>query len=190
MKTLKVSEKAALFLSRFHASSILTLLALIAVVVGMSVVGVAEAHADRSGGDSRVWVDRVRSAQRALALDYELVDLATNQLDTHTRAELEAIALDQAQIWGDTILEGDFAADEVVTLDLVQRVMQGGEFLGYRITYSSKAWDTSGCRAEHAGYDPDCIEGRIAESTFVAPGLNYWFRDHTALAEFFPGIRR
>ena len=190
MKTLKVSEKAAFILSRVHASSVLTLIALVVALLSVSVVGMAEAQADRSGGDSRVWVDRVRLAQRALALNYELVDLATNQIDAHTRAELEAIALDQAQIWGDTILEGDFAADEAVTLDLVQKVMQSGEFLGYRITYSSMAWDTSGCRAEHAGYDPDCVEGRIVESTFVAPGLNYWFRDDTAFAEFIPGTRR
>lgn len=189
MKTLKVSEKVAFILSLFRASSAITFFLLIAALLTLSVIGV-EARADRSGGDSRIWVDRVRAAQRAFALDYELVDLATNQLDSHTRAELDAIALDQAQIWGDTILEGDFAAEEAVTLDLVQKVMQGGEFLGYRITYSSRAWDTSGCRAEHAGYDPDCIEGRIVESTFVASGLNYWFRDDTALAEFIPGVRR
>lgn len=197
MKALKVSEKSTSVLPlvasavgsfvRFGVrSGVMSVVVLVLMSLTISVAGMAEAHADRSGEASRVWVDFVRLAQRSFGLSYELIDLATNQLDAHTRAELEAIALDQAQVWGDTILEGDFVAEEAVSLDKVQKVMHNGEFLGYRITYSSKAWDTSGCRAEHAGLDPDCIEGRIVESSFVSPDLFYWFRDDTAFAEFVP----
>lgn len=95
------------------------------------------------------------------------------------------IASDQAQIWGDTILEGDYQADGNTELDTVERLEMNGQFIGYRIFYSEKAWETANC--EYNG-EPDtlegCTEGRIQEGTIVSREKNNWTRDSSHYAEF------
>jgi hypothetical protein len=92
-------------------------------------------------------------------------------------------------IWGDTILEGDYYADEDVQIDKIESLYKKDEFVGYRITYSSKAWDTSTCQFD--GVDlttlESCLAGRIQESGFVSADFKRFERDHRALAEFVRG---
>ena len=113
-------------------------------------------------------------------------DEGANDLDTKNLETLHEIAHDQAQVWGDTILEGDYAADGKTSLDRVESLSIGGKFVGYRITYSEKGWMTATC--EYRG-EPDqlegCQEGRISEASLVSPQFDNYTRDINAYAEFY-----
>jgi hypothetical protein len=107
-----------------------------------------------------------------------------------TESELKIfyeLAKDQAGVWSDTILEGDYSADGNTELDKVEGVYNGKYLMFYRITYSERAWDTSGC--EYMGEDRSelkkCRAGRIVESSFVSKSHDSWMRDSDAFAEFF-----
>lgn len=157
---------------------------MLSIFVGLAMTP-AQAQADRISEGDRPWVDTIRSLLRADQLTY--VDTAVTE--PRYRERLQQIAWDQAQIWGDTILEGDYWADDEVALDLVQAVLRGGVQIAWRITYSSRAFDTSVCTPyEHADDDPtrfdDCIPGRIHESSFVSMDLKSFIRDDEAFAEF------
>lgn len=126
----------------------------------------------------------IRTVIRAGVATLTPIDLSKNTLPSTVRIKLEAIAEDQAQIWGDTILEGDYVAEMAVKLEGVETVQMNSAFVGYRVTYSSVAFETSNC-------NPDvdvkaCTPGRIVESSFVAASLKSWVRDESAFAEFFP----
>jgi hypothetical protein len=96
------------------------------------------------------------------------------------------IAKKQAQIWGDTILEGDFAAAGSTRLDRAYALFKNKQLFGYLITYSEKAWNTSNC-----SYDgindatlSGCTEGRISESVYVSADYTDYFIDDKMFAEF------
>lgn len=143
----------------------------------------AVAHADRVGSDSRPWVEAVRKAVRADNVVFELVDPVSNLIAPQVRIRLEDISFDQAQIWADTILEGEYLAESAVRLDSIEMIKAGEVFLGYRITYSSAAYETMDC--DSSSHLESCLAGRIVESTFVSPNLEYWIRDDRHFAEFF-----
>jgi hypothetical protein len=96
------------------------------------------------------------------------------------------LAFDQAQIWGDTILEGDFVADGKTELDEVLVLKRDGRVLGYGIVYSEKAWYVGQCTyvyrnpASLAG----CGMGRIAERSFVTSDLAEVEVDENGFADF------
>ena len=140
------------------------------------------AKADRIPTEARPWAAEVRLASRSGQVQLGPVDLATNAIPPDVRTQLGKIADEQAQIWADTILEGDYVAENAVNVDTVETVQVNTVFLGYRITYSSVAFDTSDCdaRANIAA----CRRGKIVESTFVAPTLDTWVRDEKHMAEF------
>ncbi|MFN8791652.1 MAG: hypothetical protein ACK5Y2_09390 [Bdellovibrionales bacterium] len=102
------------------------------------------------------------------------------------RQELGRRAHDQAQIWGDTILEGDFAADGKTELDEVVVIKSSQKILGYRISYSERAWFTGNCA--YRSHIPQtllsCSEGRILEKAFVATDLSHSQVDENQFAEF------
>ena len=157
---------------------------MISLMVGL-VISPAQAQADRIVEGGRPWVDSVRALMRADRLTYVDVEVS----EPRYRERLQQIAWDQAQIWGDTILEGDYWADDEVLLDLVQAVYREGVQVAWRISYSSKAFDTSICSPnEYADNDParfnGCISGRIHESSFVSMDLKSFIRDDEAFAEF------
>lgn len=152
--------------------------------VGFSSLVPSVASADQVPNLSRPWANGLRAALKTKQVIVTPVDLGTNTLPSNVRTELDNIAQDQAQIWADTILEGDYIAENDVAVEAVETVQMNAVFLGYRITYSSLAVDTSNCDA-----DKDltaCVHGRIVESTFVAPSLDSWIRDAQHLAEFVP----
>ncbi len=104
---------------------------------------------------------------------------------------LQLIALEQANIWSDTILEGEFEADHRTRLDGVETVLFKDRSVGYRISYSEKAWYLAACSADLNPGLPvrsyeGCQEGRIHERTFVSKDLKTWFRDENHLADFTP----
>ncbi len=100
------------------------------------------ATADRFGDDAPNFVENIREA--AIAEDTtQIVHSKTPQV---VQSKLEKIAFAQAQIWGDTILEGDYYAENEISLDEIEGIYRGrGELVAYRITYSAKSWMTAEC---------------------------------------------
>ena len=106
--------------------------------------------------------------------------------DEKMKGYFKIIAKKQAQIWGDTILEGDYVADGNTRLDEVRELRINNKTAGYLITYSEKAWNISDCAYD--GLHPDslneCLAGRIVESSYVSLDLKEYFYDDTTCATF------
>lgn len=99
---------------------------------------------------------------------------------------LTQLAHDQAQIWADTILEGDFVAEGPTLLGQVYRYSLNGQVVAYHITYSEKAWDVSDCTYDglRSSQLANCRPGRIIESSFVSSDLMEAERDEKNYAHF------
>ncbi len=97
-----------------------------------------------------------------------------NVLDTETVKKIEGKAFDQAQICGDTILEGDYIADGKTQVSSVIGLYKNEELVGYHIEYFEKAWFVQDC-------DPgaslkrinDCPTGVIVESSFITGDMSH-----------------
>ena len=116
--------------------------------------------------------------------DREIREISSVSEQQHQ--EFRQLAVQQASIWSDTILEGDFEAAGDTRLDRVQGIYLGGQLLAYRLTFSETAWSTSQCN-----YNPgdkstleSCVSGRIVESMFVTPDLKSFERDERNFAHF------
>lgn len=108
-----------------------------------------------------------------------------NKLADSTKDALNEISFSQAQIWGDTILEGDYAADGNTRLDSVLAYFKGDRLIGYKIRYSEKAWYTGEC--DYDGQEESlvsCAKGRISEGSFVAADLQTFYTNENEQADF------
>ena len=107
-------------------------------------------------------------------------------LTDETRDRLDVSANELSQIWGDTILEGDYYSDTEVHVEQIQELTVGQTMIGYRITYSAPAWETSNCdfRADDRGSFDKCQNGKIIESSFVSADFSSAFQDAYAPAIF------
>ncbi|MGE5087197.1 MAG: hypothetical protein ACM3MG_12905 [Bacillota bacterium] len=96
------------------------------------------------------------------------------------------IAYNQAQIWGDTILEGDYHAAGRTRLDLVKAVYKDNQLVGYKIRYSEKAWYTGECEFDGRSRETlkNCKLGRIFEESYVSTDLRTYFPNEAKLADF------
>lgn len=111
--------------------------------------------------------------------------------------QLRQFAISQAEIWGDTVLEGDVAAVGDIELVSAEVLRAKGELLGYRITYAQRGWDTSTCDLSNATSEdyqkPEtfahCAEGRIIESAYVTADLDNSFADYDNLAHLELSVR-
>jgi hypothetical protein len=108
-----------------------------------------------------------------------------NKLSTEQTDMLRAVAQYQAQIWGDTILEGDFHSAGRTRLDSAVVYFKGEKVVGFTIRYSEKAWNTSECRFDGTKDSlKDCKEGRISEESYVSPDFQTFFTDENRQAGF------
>ncbi|KHD87434.1 MAG: hypothetical protein OM95_14480 [Bdellovibrio sp. ArHS] len=102
---------------------------------------------------------------------------------------LKKIMIQQSNIWADTILEGDYHAEGNTRLDEVVAIFKSAKLVGYKITYSERAWDIGSCDYDYEDESEDkfagCTEGRISERSFVNTDFKTYFRDDNAMAEFF-----
>ncbi len=105
-----------------------------------------------------------------------------------TKERLEQAAQNLASIWGDTILEGDYYAEDLVQLDNIQMATDTNGMVYYRITYSSKAWDISTCRFNSRKLETlsTCQEGKIVEVGFVTLDFKKAAQDREYRAVFVP----
>lgn len=108
------------------------------------------------------------------------------KLDPSQKRIFERISFKQAQIWGDTILEGDYAAEGNTRLDAVAKLYRDHEHIGYLITYSEKAWETGNCLYDGINDATllGCVEGRISESSYVSLDFREYFYDSKTMAIF------
>ncbi|RYE42700.1 MAG: hypothetical protein EOP48_23270 [Sphingobacteriales bacterium] len=117
---------------------------------------------------------------------YEFASSRKQKLNSASREKLSRVALSQSNVWADTILEGDYIADKKPRLDVVSGIFENGELVGYKITYSEKAWYIGDCDYdyENASTLKGCTKGRIYESSFVSPDFETYFRDLNEIADF------
>ncbi len=169
---------------------------LISVVVFVSTVLGGNVYADAKGPDADAFYTLIETYRQACA--HGCTDPFKNEdafnseapgqsrLASDVETTLKYVATSQAQVWADTILEGDYYAAGNTRLDSVVAIYKNNEFIGYKITYSERAWFTGDC--DFNGIDEatltNCQEGRIHESTFVSPDFKTFFRDEDALADF------
>lgn len=98
---------------------------------------------------------------------------------------LTEVAFDQAQIWGDTILEGDYHSEGKTRLDEVVAFYKDNKVVGYKIQYSEKAWYTGECNFDGSNDSlQTCQEGRIIEGSYVSADTLTYFSDEERYAEF------
>lgn len=108
-----------------------------------------------------------------------------SKLSPEVRASLKEIAVDQSQIWGDTILEGDYVSSGRVRLDEVLAFYNGQKLIGYKIKYSEKAWYVGDCNYNGKRESlKDCQEGRIVEGSYVSADHLTFFSDEERYAQF------
>lgn len=169
---------------------------LISVVVFLSTVLGGNVYADAKGPGADVFYSLIETYRQACV--HGCTDPFTNEdafdveqpgqsrLAAEVETNLKFVAYAQAQIWADTILEGDYYAEGNTRLDTVIALYKNHEFIGYKIVYSERAWYTGECNFDGADESAllDCQEGRIHESTFVSPDFKTYFRDEDALADF------
>jgi disulfide oxidoreductase YuzD len=100
--------------------------------------------------------------------------------------DLKNAAIEQAQIWADTILEGDYVSDGRTRLDQAFAIYRNAQLVSYFITYSEGAWDVSLCHYDGQSNDTlnDCKRGRIVESVYLSPDLNNTFFTDENYARF------
>ncbi len=99
----------------------------------------------------------------------------TEELSAPLRKDLNDVAFDLAQVWGDTILESDYEAEEKIEMDRIEVIRIDDQVAGFRITYSAQAFD-------HANKVP----GHIQESGFATADGAQAFVDPKAFAHFIP----
>ena len=82
-------------------------------------------------------------------------EIILNSIPAKTFQQFLKLAEQQADIWVDTILEGDYSlGNEPVQLDAVAVIRDNkGQLVAYQITYSQKAWDTSNCEVNYEALD-------------------------------------
>lgn len=110
------------------------------------------------------------------------------QLPPQVQKALYDIAHVQAQIWGDTILEGDFFADGKVQVQKVKVLYKGQRRVGFSITYYEKAWYTGDCDFHYGKLESlrSCRPGHIVESAFVSTNATEAQVDENQFAKFLP----
>ena len=114
-----------------------------------------------------------------------LLDENFNGLSPEIQNTLFEVAQYQAQIWADTILEGDYVSAGDVRLDEVTAFYRGAELLGYNISYSETAWNISDCAYDGAPESlKSCTSGRIFETSYVSNDMQTFFSDEERFAQF------
>lgn len=112
-------------------------------------------------------------------------DARLNELSAQQRDGLKAVAKAQAQIWGDTILEGDYIASGRIRLDQVLGFYKKNRLIGYKIQYSEKAWYLAECNYQGKRENlKECKTGRIVEGSYVSADMKTYFSDEERYAEF------
>ncbi len=152
------------------------------LILALSVTATAEeSHPDQK---LKTLISQVKTAwsgdvcSRGFSLERAFEVPVLNRLQPDVFSALHEKAFDLAQIWGDTILEGDYAADGKTQLEKVDILRLNDEIVAYRIQYSEGGWDLA-----------QGLEGRIRESAWTLPNLEASDSEDHQLVVFVPGRR-
>lgn len=113
------------------------------------------------------------------------------ELKSEVRAQLAKVGADIADnIWSDTILEGPFYNQNQVRLEAVEVVMHQNRAIGWRVTYSDRAWDIESCAFDSKDLSTleKCDSGHIVESAFSSFDFTEEFRDDESSARYYPDL--
>jgi hypothetical protein len=105
-----------------------------------------------------------------------LTEAETSSLNSVMMLRIHQIAFDLNQLWGDTILEGDYEVTGEMHLEILSGVFINGKLSGFRIQYSQPAKDLLKDQT-----------GKITEKGFVSLNLTEAFVDEFSMAKFFAG---
>lgn len=130
--------------------------------------------------NSKNFLDLVEKIQESEA-EYQTVSIDLQGVNKKVLAQLLKLANKNSQIWGDTILEGDYIAsqDELVLESFEKVVTKSGKLVAYKMEYSLRAWNTfkSTCSIDwnkETYTDEDfkgCSLGKIWDSAYVSLNL-------------------
>ena len=132
--------------------------------------------------------------KQTVVADMDLKTFKAKQL-----ANLHKAAIELSGIWGDTILEGDYALDpqgqiEVVWVEKVSNAK--GDLLAYNFTYRHRAYFTGECEIdwdaienETESYDDQlvskgCSLGYIVGKAYISPDFKHFMRDEDNIEDF------
>jgi len=141
------------------------------------------------------------SAKLSAALEskqYTSTEVEISKLSAQENKALLEAATDESDIWGDTILEGDYTLDPKGKIELVsveKLAAKNAEFLGFRIVYQHGAYDIGSCEIDWdvAEENPDafkeqlendCTHGHISAGAYVTPDFKEHFRDEDSIEDF------
>lgn len=124
-------------------------------------------------------------------LSLQVAPLSRSQvsaLGTERRARLrqatKAMALD---LWPDTILEGPYHVQFRMRLDRIEFLLKNGEPVGYRLSFSDKAWNTERCGPDGSEDNlKSCETGRVHDAGFVLNDLKTTLRDEGVNPTYVP----
>lgn len=115
-------------------------------------------------------------------------------LGTKTRAQLRKMSRELAMdLWPDTILEGPFHSVFRIRLDRIERLSLDNQPLGYRLSFSDKAWNTDHCAPSSAPSSEShsaslkyrgCETGRISDAGFLLDNMKTIFRDESVVPTY------
>lgn len=99
---------------------------------------------------------------------------------------LRSRAFDLAQVWADTILEGDYLADGNTQLEKVEVLKKEGQVFGYRVQYFERGWYIGQCEFNEQDLSTlaKCDEGKISESAYFNADLSLFYRDPAHFVTF------
>ena len=117
--------------------------------------------------------------------EMDVRDIANKKLK-----KLKQKAWDRAQIWADTILEGDYIAFGNTELSQVRVFKFDGKVIAYHIRYYERAAETSSesCvyNEQRGYYEGRCVGGVIRESGYISWNMLDETDDEGEYAEFIP----
>lgn len=105
-------------------------------------------------------------------------EVAPADLNPKQLAGLMKAAREEADIWYDTILEGDYmlkSEADIEVVELSQYYSASGELVAYRAVIQHAAFDVG---------EDNCTPGYISSGIFVSPDFRFHFRDEDAIEDF------
>lgn len=123
-------------------------------------------------------------------------DVDPKSLNSKQFAGLLKAANEEADIWYDTILEGDYMLNsdaDVEVAALSKYYSASGEFVAYHAIIQHAAYDVGSCDLDWEEENQEnmneflkgnCTPGYISSGIFVSPDFKLHFRDENAIEDF------
>ena len=122
-------------------------------------------------------------------------EVSPDRLTPKQIAGLLKAAGEEADIWYDTILEGDYMLNseaDIEVAELSKYYSASGEFVAYRAVIQHAAFDVGSCDVDweetpenmNQILKDNCTAGYISGGIFISPDFKFHFRDEDAIEDF------